>query len=167
MTKLVTFIAVLVAMASVMFLSQYKSLPVNNDKFSFEEAKAAYIAEQERRERLEEARLARLNPPEEQDFIVVEELPLVDLNTAQLVKGHELYQRCIVCHGRQGEGRLSQNSPAIGGQYDWYILSSLQDMKEGRRVNALMNPYLRNLDNDDFVALADYLSRLPWRGAQR
>lgn len=165
MTKLVTFIAVLVAMASVMFLSQYKSLPVNNDKFSFIEAKEAFIAEQEKREKLEQARLARLNPVEE-EVVEVVEVPLVDLNTPQLVKGHELYQRCVVCHGRNGEGRLSQNSPAIGGQHEWYILSSLQDMKEGRRVNALMNPYLRNLENEDFVALADYLSRLPWAGRQ-
>jgi cytochrome c553 len=167
MTKLVTFIAVLVAMASVMFLSQYKSLPVNNEKFSFAAAKEAYIADQTKRESLEQARLARLNPVEIEDAPVVEELPLVDLNTPQLVKGHELYQRCVVCHGRQGEGRLSQNSPAVGGQHEWYILSSLQDMKEGRRVNALMNPYLRNLENEDFVALADYLSRLPWMGGNQ
>lgn len=167
MTKLVTFIAVLVAMASVMFLAQYKSLPVNNEKFSYAEAKEAYLADLQVREELERARLARLNPPEEEEAEAVVEVPLVELSTPQLVRGNELYQRCIACHGREGEGRLSQNSPAIGGQHPWYIISSLRDMKEGRRVNAVMNPFVRPLTEEDFEALAAYVSKLPWIGASR
>lgn len=166
MTRLVTFIAVLTVMAAVMFLAQYKSLPVNNDRFSYAEAKEAYHARQAELKELEERRLARLNPPEVED-VVVEQVPLVELTTPQLVRGHELYNRCIVCHGREGEGRVSQNSPAIGGQHEWYIVSSLQDMVEGRRDNAIMNPFLRGLSHSDFEDLAAYISKLPWRGENR
>jgi cytochrome c553 len=162
MTRLVTFIAVLLAMAGVMFLAQYKSLPVNNDKFSYAEAKEAYHAKIAEREELERKRLARLAPKSEEEDVVVERGPLVELNTPQLVSGHDLYQRCIACHGREGEGRVGQSSPAIGGQHEWYILSSLRDMREGRRDNVVMNPFLRGLSDSDFEDLAAYISKLPW-----
>lgn len=163
MTKLVTFIGVLIAMAGVLFLTQYKSLPVSNERFSFENSREAHETRLAELAALEAKRLALLNPVEEE---IIEEVPveLVALTTPQLVNGHELYQKCIVCHGRAGEGRLSQNSPAIGGQHEWYIISSLTDMKEGRRVNAVMNPYLRPLEANDFKDLAAYISLLPWKG---
>lgn len=163
MTKLVTFIGVLIAISGVLFLTQYKSLPVSNERFSFENAKQAHETHLAELAVLEAKRLAILNPVEEE---IVEAAPveLVALTTPQLVNGHELYQKCIVCHGRSGEGRLSQNSPAIGGQHEWYIISSLRDMKEGRRINAVMNPFLRPLDEEDFKDLAAYISLLPWKG---
>lgn len=166
MTRLVTFLGGLLVIGLVMSLLQYKSLPVNNEKFDFEVAAQAYADKLEERKELEEMRLARLNPAVPEATTVVA-LPLVELNTPQLQNGFDLYQRCIVCHGRNGEGRASQNAPAVGGQHEWYIISSLKDMKEGRRVNALMNPYLRNLENKDFEDLAAYLSKLPWMGAAR
>lgn len=166
MTRLVTFLGALLALSLVMTLLQYKSLPVNNERFDFEATSQAYLDKIEEKKELEQMRLERLNPVVEEESTVTA-APLVDLNTPQLQNGFDLYQRCIVCHGRNGEGRSSQNAPAVGGQHEWYILSSLKDMKEGRRVNALMNPYLRNLENKDFEDLAAYLSKLPWMGAAK
>lgn len=166
MTKLLTFIGFLVVLSSVMFLAQYKSLPVSNERFSYQAAKEQYHAKLEELDELERIRLARLMPPAEEE-IIEEAVVLVELSTPQLQSGHDLYQRCIACHGRTGEGRLSQNSPAIGGQFDWYIVSSLKDMRDGRRSNPVMLPFVRNLSDSDLNDLAAYVSKLPWVGEQK
>lgn len=167
MTRLVTFLGVLVALALVLTLLQYKSLPVDNQKFDFEEKKASYEAMLEERKELAKLRESILNPSESKDGEEeVEAAPLVELTTPELQNGHDLYQRCIVCHGKNGEGKLSQDAPAVGGQHEWYIASSLKAMKSGERENVIMNPYLKPLSESDMDDIAAYLSKLPWMGAQ-
>lgn len=166
MTRLVTFLGVLVALALVLTLLQYKSLPVDNQKFDFENKKASYEAMIQERKDLAKLREEVLNPPKPIDdgMDVVEE-PLVELTTPELQNGHDLYQRCIVCHGKEGEGKSSQDAPAIGGQHEWFIASSLKAMKSGERENVIMDPYLKPLSSSDMDDLAVYLSKLPWVGA--
>lgn len=167
MTRLVTFLGVLVALALVLTLLQYKSLPVDNQKFDFEDKKASYEAMLEERKELAELRESVLNPPEPEDGEAeVEQAPLVELTTPELQNGHDLYQRCIVCHGKHGEGKAAQDAPAVGGQHEWYIASSLKAMKSGERENVIMNPYLKPLSESDMDDLAAYLSKLPWMGAK-
>jgi cytochrome c553 len=165
MTRLVTFLGVLVALVLVLTLLQYKSLPVDNQKFDFEEKQANYKAMLQEREELALLRERVLNPPEPMDGETeVEQVPLVELTTTELQNGHDLYQRCIVCHGKYGEGKASQDAPALAGQHYWYVASSLKDMKSGKRVNVIMNPYLKPLSESDMDDIATYLSKLPWIG---
>ena len=55
--------------------------------------------------------------------------------SADAQKGQILYQKCIQCHGDNGEGKKSQQAPQIAGQFDWYIVKSLNDFKSGARKN--------------------------------
>ena len=87
---------------------------------------------------------------------------MVELATEQLVRGHQLYKKCIVCHGKSGKGKKSQKAPAIGGQHDWYLKDQLLLMQKQIRVNKAMYPYIKNLSTQDIDDLADYISRLPW-----
>lgn len=76
-------------------------------------------------------------------------------------KGEELYKQCILCHGDKGDGNPAQKAPRISGQYDWYVLKQLQDMKAGKtRKNAVMNPFLAKLSEQDMKDLAAYISKL-------
>ena len=59
---------------------------------------------------------------------------------ANLNNGLKLYQKCIECHGQNGEGDKSQKAPRIGGQYSWYIISQLNAFKSGERKNPVMLP---------------------------
>lgn len=78
-----------------------------------------------------------------------------------LAKGAELYKQCTVCHGNKGEGNTTQKAPRISGQYDWYILKQLQDIKAGtNRKNAVMVPILNKLSEQDMKDLAAYISKL-------
>lgn len=78
-----------------------------------------------------------------------------------LAKGAELYKQCIVCHGTKGEGIPTQKAPRISGQYDWYVLKQLQDIKAGsNRKNPVMVPILNKLSEQDFKDLSAYVSKL-------
>ncbi|MFA6235702.1 MAG: cytochrome c [Bacteriovorax sp.] len=77
------------------------------------------------------------------------------------VKGAELYKQCIACHGDKGDGNVAQKAPRIAGQYDWYILKQLQDIKGGSvRKNPVMLPFLSKLNEQDMKDLAAYISKL-------
>lgn len=67
---------------------------------------------------------------------------------------------CIDCHGGDGMGNKEKQAPRIAGQHDWYILDSLRAFKSGERKNPEMLPYIKNLSDKDFQALAAYLSKL-------
>lgn len=164
MSRLVMFVLFCVGLAALFSLKSYKTVPVDNTSFDYEVAKANYEAKQELLAEVEEMRKQRektraglLRDEEE----VVEELPVVVLDSPQLERGHDLYQSCIVCHGRQGEGRPSQNSPRIGGQYEWYLEQEITKMRDGERVNAIMAPYVRRLSDQDIADLSAYISKLP------
>lgn len=160
MTRLVLFISFLIAVVLVMSLGSFKNVPISGERFSFENAKAKHEEKVKTIAALEQARLDALKPAVEEEPIP--EGPLVVLDTPQLVKGHELYAKCIVCHGKAGEGKKSQNSPAIGGQFDWYIEKQVVAMQAGTRVNQVMMPYIRALSAQDIKDLAAYISKLPW-----
>lgn len=76
-------------------------------------------------------------------------------------KGAELYKQCIACHGDKGDGNPAQKAPRIAGQYDWYILKQLQDIKAGNvRKNPVMIPFLNKLSEQDMKDLAAHISKL-------
>ena len=82
---------------------------------------------------------------------------------SHLDHGEILYQRqCSACHGTDGGGDAATTVPRVAGQHYTYLLRQLYDAVGGRRPNfsvqhiRLLEPFER----DDFVGLADYMSRL-------
>jgi cytochrome c553 len=83
------------------------------------------------------------------------------IQAQDLEKGATLYKQCILCHGDKGDGVPAQKAPRISGQYDWYILKQLQDMKaQTVRKNPVMVPFLSKLSEQDMKDLAAYISKL-------
>ncbi len=81
----------------------------------------------------------------------------------QLNKGEALYkQKCVACHGANGQGDADNFFPRIQGQHYAYLLRQLQWIRDGRRKNA--NPgmlaLIKNLDDKNLSAIADYVSRM-------
>ena len=159
MTRLIVFLTVIAGFILALVLFSYKSLPVSNAKFDIHKTEVAY----ETRTELIHELTAPKEKVEAVEVIVQEYAPVVDLNTPQLVSGHKLFNQCISCHGKGGEGKASQKAPFIGGQYDWYIEKQLTDMKAGTRSNPVMNPILKGLSPSDIKDLAAYVSHLPWK----
>ena len=160
MTRLIVFLSVLVGFIFALVMFSYNSLPVNNEKFDMKKTADAYHSHTEM--------VAHLMAPkekkaEEEEEVFAEYAPVVDLNTPQLVSGHKLYNQCISCQGKGGEGKTSQKAPFIGGQFDWYIEKQLLDMKAGTRINVAMNPIVKGLSPQDIKDVAAYVSKLPWK----
>ncbi|MFA6236893.1 MAG: c-type cytochrome [Bacteriovorax sp.] len=158
MTRLIVFLSVLVGFILILILGTYKSLPIVNEKFDLHKTEQAYVAHQN----LVKEATAPKEHVVASEVEVVEYAPVVDLNTPQLVSGNKLFNQCIACHGKGGEGKASQKAPHIGGQYDWYIEKQLTDMKSGDRVNVAMNPIVKGLSPQDIKDVSAYVALLPW-----
>ena len=65
------------------------------------------------------------------------------------VRGEAEFAVCAVCHGDQGEGLEEYGAPRIGGQEDWYVVTSLNNFRGG----------LRARDNCDGADVAGTLER--------
>jgi len=50
------------------------------------------------------------------------------------------YALCASCHGKEGEGNQTMNSPPLRGMSDWYLMTSLQKFKDGVRGANPKNP---------------------------
>ena len=159
MTKLIVFSLVLVSIIWIKSLSSYKTLEVTNNKFDFNSAKVEFHKEKDLMAALEKAKHA-VKPKKVAKKKVTFK---VDLNTPGLQRGAKLYSKCIVCHGKLGGGRKSQNAPKVGGQFDWYVVSQVTNMRDGLRVNKKMAPYVKKLSNQDIKDLGEYVSKLPWK----
>ena len=64
-------------------------------------------------------------------------------------RGEAEFAVCAVCHGEQGEGFEKYGAPRIGGQEDWYVITSLKNFRAG----------LRAKDNCDVADVAGTLER--------
>lgn len=84
--------------------------------------------------------------------------------------GKKLYkENCVRCHGENGEGSLKDSFPLIGGQTYNYVVRQLKEIRDGLRLNA--NPdmvkQVNSFSDRDFLAVADYVSRLRTPNHQR
>ena len=90
MTRLIVFLSVLTAFIIALVMFSYKSLPVSNEKFDLIKTEKNYH---------DHVKLvADITAPKEkvgdEEVVVKEYAPVVDLNTPQLVNGHKLFNQC-------------------------------------------------------------------------
>lgn len=165
MARIIILLTFVLGAVVILNLRDYNSSPVAVDRFDFQKLKKS---KEEKQKVLDE--LARAK--EEKDHkVAVDAKPsksvfVVELTTDELRRGHDLYKKCIICHGKSGQGKKSQKAPAVGGQFDWYIKKSIIDMQKGARVNNAMEPYIRNLSAQDITDLSAYISKLKWRSSK-
>ena len=64
-------------------------------------------------------------------------------------RGQAEFEVCAVCHGENGEGFEKYGGPNIGGQEEWYVITSLKNFRAS----------LRAKDNCDVADVAGTLER--------
>ena len=85
------------------------------------------------------------------------------------VRGKELFETCVPCHGESGQGNAQLGAPNIGGMPAWYIEAQLRMFRGGERglnfydtEGMRMRPMSLSLDSDQDVQLvARYVASLP------
>ena len=88
-------------------------------------------------------------------------------NPALAAKGKEIYEngvaepkviKCIECHGEVGAG--TNNVPRIAGQHQDYVALQLHYYRDALRVNKLMNRNVKNISDEQIVAVTEYIRTL-------
>ncbi len=69
-------------------------------------------------------------------------------------------QVCAQCHGVEGRSSNS-NWPNLAGQHKQYLINQLAAFRDGERKNPEMAPYVKDMTDQQIVALASYYSALP------
>jgi len=72
----------------------------------------------------------------------------------------ERIQTCGACHGEDGNSKM-ENIPSLAGQPSFYLVNQLILMREGVRPVEAMTPFVKDLKDEDIVALGDHYSKLP------
>jgi cytochrome c len=80
-----------------------------------------------------------------------------------MLDGEALYRShgCSACHGDAGAAPLPEH-PSLAGQDGAYLIAQLRDFKKGARTNGLsasMRGYLKEVPDEELVAIAQYLSK--------
>ncbi len=81
---------------------------------------------------------------------------------AALAQGGSLSERiqtCEVCHGEDGNSRM-ENIPSIAGQPAFFIVNQLILMRERVRPVEAMEPFVKDLKDEDAVVLANHFAKL-------
>ena len=68
---------------------------------------------------------------------------------------------CASCHGANGEGQDQAGFPRLAGQVRTYLAKQLDDFRNGRRHNPVMEPIARALNAKQVADAADYFASLP------
>lgn len=63
---------------------------------------------------------------------------------------------CASCHGVDGNKPLDPQYPRLAGQYPDYLLRSMQEYRNGRRENAIMAGFVKDLTDQDLADLAAF-----------
>lgn len=82
--------------------------------------------------------------------------------------GMRLYSTCSSCHGKQGEGNVGANAPALAGLDAPYLLRQLQHFRDGVRgahpddpIGAVMRASVRSLDDNALRELVEAIGKMP------
>jgi len=85
------------------------------------------------------------------------------------IRGQQIFQNCVPCHGEAGQGNPVVGAPNIAGMNARYLNEQLQHFRSGARgahfsdaEGLRMRPIAMSLMSDEDVqAVANYVSRLP------
>jgi cytochrome c553 len=86
-----------------------------------------------------------------------------------LLSGAELFRACTACHGYNGEGNATIQTPTIAGLPQWYIENQIHKFRTGLRgahpddyEGLRMRPMSRQMMNEaEIQQVAKYISSLP------
>jgi cytochrome c553 len=85
--------------------------------------------------------------------------------SAQPMPLAERIKQCATCHGEDGNSRI-EKIPSLAGQPEFFILNQLFLMREGVRRIEAMQPFVKDLKDEDLQALATHFSKLAAKASE-
>lgn len=74
------------------------------------------------------------------------------------VAGATKVATCVACHGLNGNSVANPEWPSIAGQNAKYVAEQTRLFRDGKRVNALMYPMVKDLSDQDILDLGAYFA---------
>lgn len=68
---------------------------------------------------------------------------------------------CVTCHQENGAGNAAAGFPQLAGMNAAYFSKQMSDYQNLRRINAVMQPIAKGLNENEIKNLAAYFSSLP------
>lgn len=65
--------------------------------------------------------------------------------------------QCIACHGPMGKS-ATELFPNLSGQRYDYLVNQMRNLKSGKRVNAIMNPIMKEITDEDIQTIARFFT---------
>jgi len=84
---------------------------------------------------------------------------------AQSVTLPERIKQCNACHGEDGNARMP-NVPSLAGQPEFFVMNQLFLMREGVRKVEAMAALVKDLKDEDLLALAKHFAALPAKASE-
>lgn len=78
--------------------------------------------------------------------------------SADLKAGAKTAQNCMMCHGENGISTMP-GTPSLAGQPEIYLASQLQQFRDGKRHNEVMNVIAKPLSDADIDNVAAYFAQ--------
>lgn len=95
-----------------------------------------------------------------ESFDAEAEGPRTLASDAEIEAGRAKAATCAACHGADGVAAAPQ-WPSLAGQHETYLLAALEQYKDGRRVDLVMNPLIAPLDAQSIEELAAFYASQP------
>lgn len=86
---------------------------------------------------------------------------LLGVGAVQASEAPAVAASCVACHGERGAAPILPSYPVIAGQYEDYLVHSLETYRSGARKNAIMAGIAGGLSDRDIRDLARYFSAQP------
>ena len=71
--------------------------------------------------------------------------------------------RCIACHGPNGQGNYAAAIPVLSGQHSQYIIQQLKNFQSGIRTNdpnKMMRNIVHRMTDEEIKSVAEYIQGL-------
>lgn len=66
-------------------------------------------------------------------------------------------QQCVACHGPMGKSATDLFPNLSGQRYD-YLVNQMRNLKSGKRINAIMNPIMKEITDEDIQTIARFFT---------
>jgi len=99
--------------------------------------------------------------------MIISGYPMSASADGNLDNGKAVFNVCSACHGEQAQGSEDNEAPRLEGQYDWYLITQLENFRAGRRGNheeddngQMMRSMALDLSDQDIEDVVAYIQTL-------
>lgn len=83
----------------------------------------------------------------------------IDVQAMEITRGIMLSNSCAACHGT--DGKSPGAIPSINGKSSQFLVSALQDFRDGKRPATVMGRHATGYSDEEIQAIAEYFSGQP------